>query len=542
MIKKKSGVDKALYEIYDFSDHLWSQAVNDPFIDDLVALSENVAMLDGNYCVYVPSTGNWSIKSKDSAAQKEIANIYTNTMLSTGRIVTAEHVNSFITGRRKRKVARDDGSSEWQDQTIGSCPQMDAVICIPHGPKFVKFQGQRCLNTWRNEAIAPDPELHSASLGVLRLIYRSLCAGAELDPDPRRESEMLLEQSLTGQWTNRDFGFVIQWLAAIVQFPGVNLLTNIWFVGQLQGVGKGTLIKIMKYVLGVSAVTKLNQQEIAGGWNDHLNSAQLIEGDEFDGDIKVNWNNWVKANTCEPLRSVRQRNTTTYTVINTGNYIFASNEEDPLDIDPSDRRNHFIKTTDDRHWIGYASTLYQQLISKDAGKIAAGFAAVLESVPVDRQTINYAFINEHKKRILESRQDIVTTWLVNDPVIESRLNGETWYLAEVLYKEFKDWFREWHPSDRLPTMTGWGKLMKNNRKRVDEKRSSKGQMYLLFKNPAPEKAIDWELCNDEMRSIMGSDFEERQAIDDLEVANPTRREVSQMEILRAKLKNLSENQ
>jgi len=124
------------------------------------------------------------------------------------------------------------------------------------GPQFITYDNKKYLNTWHDSMI--DGDIRNLQLGklVLLMIYRSLCDGTELHSNKSDEADLLYNQILTNEYNNLDFKFCIQWLAKIVQSPGCNLQTNLWFCGKQQGVGKGTLVNIMKSILGHTAVRR----------------------------------------------------------------------------------------------------------------------------------------------------------------------------------------------------------------------------------------------------------------------------------------------
>jgi hypothetical protein len=120
---------------------------------------------------------------------------------------------------------------------------VNGTVFIPNGPPGAVFDGRRCLNTYNDRASLranPDILLHDTEtrkqlLMFCRLIRESLCAKA----GEKSYGEMMA--ILAGDDpAELEFRFVMHWLAAVHKSCGVNLQTNLWFLGELGGIGKGT--------------------------------------------------------------------------------------------------------------------------------------------------------------------------------------------------------------------------------------------------------------------------------------------------------------
>ena len=541
-MKKKSGVDENIYTKYEFDDHIWATNTTNTLILDLMALTEYITKIDGEYWIYDPETLAWN-RYKDQDAKKHAFNVFLNYKLDTGRVATQELIETYFSGY-VHYLDKETGVVKKKDSmgVIGSCPQVGAVMSIPIGPTFVTYNGKRYLNEWRDNSIAGSEEHLSRGLLTLRLLYRSLCAGEELAEDPKQEAELLWQQVKTDTYKNLDFKFVMKWLAALVQRPGINLLTNLWFVGELEGNGKGTLLYIMKLILGNAAVGSLSSSDIIKGWNDHLIGKQLIEVNEFDdGGIKFDWNRWVKAHCNEPTLLIAKRNTTPFAVINTANYIFTTNHECPLNIGPSDRRNHFVKTTDNADWVRYASAVKTQVIDYPV-EMAAGFAFILESVKIDIKFSNYSFINAIKKNILESVNDAVSVWISEDDKLEKN-NGYK-YKAVELYELYSVWSDRFGSGTKKVSIQIWGKLMKKNK--YVRHTMERNYTFYTIQDPGAVKVKDWEEVYKDVEKVLGGvsigvKADTNNTNNDMEILAKNLPKTTDLEKIRALLRENMEN-
>lgn len=526
MNNKKSGVSQKHYTNYKFDDHLWNITV--PKNTDMLELARRCVKVDGAYYMKQSGNGHWNVFQKDVDAIKEAVNTWTGGKLSSGSIIDDDMVNSFFSGKVDAYVGKTKSTV-----VIGSCPNIQHTMVIPIGPEFVVHDNKKYLNLWHDDMIMPNVEKVALGKLMLELVYRSLCNGEQLHDDVSEESNMLLEQVLSNNYTNKDFRFCINWLAAIYQTPGVNLQTNLWFCGEQQGIGKGTLVDVMRKIIGDSYVGELNQTEIEAGWNDHLMGKVLISSNEFDTDGKMKgkgWNKWIKAHCNDPTLNIRQRNTTARKVLNIGNYIFTSNDENPLYLDKTDRRNHLIKTTDDNYWKEFAAVIQTQYIQNDIGSVAAGFAWILEQVKVDQVFVNTSFINSLKASIIASSQNGVEEWLSHDPLITK---GE-FVGARILYDEYKIWVRtSAGTAAEILSETMWGRLMgKAAASGVDKKRAKDGMKYYVGVAPIV-CAVNRDAIGQDIGRITQDTFDIKN--DDCEIVMPVAPVLSKAQRMRERL-------
>jgi hypothetical protein len=450
-----SGVNPALYQAHEFEDHIWSQAQTRR--DDLLQLARRCVKVGESYWMRLPNAAVWAEFRSAVDAERQALNTWLYTLLPDGKTkVFADLVTTFFSGVESREITVGKKTVVVKDR-VGSCPQLQGRMVIPYGPRFVRYKGRTYLNVAEDCVLAGDCAHADLGRAILLMIYRSLCNGPALHPDPAAESALLLQQVITDSYTHMEFRFVMNWLAANVQSPGINLQTNLWFVGSQQGIGKGTLLDVMRGILG-GLVGSLNQAEIEAGWNDHLLGKSLVEVNEFDTGSKMSaaaWEKWLKAHTCEPELLIRQRNTTAYTVINIANYLFTTNDETPMRMSSADRRNMVVKTTDEPFWKSYASEIKRNLILSRLETVAKGFAWILEQVKIDLPLIMTAPVTEAKAAIQAAHQPQVEEWLATDELLER----QEMIAAAELFCKYKDWLENACPGQRPLTQAQWGREM-----------------------------------------------------------------------------------
>ena len=499
-MKQVCGVKSSLYKEYKFEDHIWFQNKTNVLQGDLLYLTHKAIKIDGICSIRKAGGDSWLDFKSSADAKKECINTWLGAALPSGTIIDADLVDTFFEGVTKQWSIDEKGKPIQTKVAVGSCPNIFKKMVIPLGPDFVLYDKKQYLNTWYDDMAKADES--NLRLGKLFLVmaYGGLCNGNVNTEDLGSEADRIYKMVIDNEYDNKDFQFLIYYLAANYQKPGINLLTNIWLLGTLEGLGKGTLMDLMGWILGREFVGKLNQDEIEAGWNDHLVGKQLIEVNEFDTSGKMNaasWRKWIKGHTIEPYFKVRQRNTTSYTVLHIGNFIGSSNVEGQSIIDEHDRRNHFIKTTDNPWWVKYAAGLQMKYFDPNPRDCASGFAAILEKVKIDYNFISRSFKNQLRQTIVAKNNNAVEEWIENDLSIETN----RWVKSANLYEEFKAWFKVANPSGMIPSLTKWGTMMKGCASYgVQHKRTNTSVEY--FFGPLPTVVeIDNSVISDAINKV-----------------------------------------
>lgn len=136
------------------------------------------------------------------------------------------------------------------------------------------------------------------------------------------------------------FDHFVNWFAVIVQFNCMTQTAWVWH--GIQGTGKGLFFNtIIRPILGVSNTCSKRMQEMDSDFNGFLENTQLLwieeaEAGAFSNSAKMdaNFKNYIT----EPDISVRHMHMMAYEVTNYLNIILSSNKDDPVMLDPTDRR------------------------------------------------------------------------------------------------------------------------------------------------------------------------------------------------------------
>jgi hypothetical protein len=251
--KPETGIKQSLFHPYKFDDQAWADPAH-PDHPKFTYLSAHCILVGDDHRVRDKCTGRWVKVSRKGLIAKLLS--------ERGGLVNLKSVNTAIT--------RDDINH----YLSSGVPSFSAITFAPGAPEFLIFDNEKRLNIYRDERRAGDTDHIIATEEFLKIIRNSLCA----EPEEIGLEAMIAE---IGSSEHTLFKWVLHWLAARYQRPGYAPQTNLWFIGPLRGVGKGTLVSLMKGVLGGHTVGKANQLDIAKGWTNSLFGHELVEWDEF---------------------------------------------------------------------------------------------------------------------------------------------------------------------------------------------------------------------------------------------------------------------
>jgi hypothetical protein len=307
-----------------------------------------------------------------------------------------------------------------------------ATGVFPGSPQFVLFQGRRYLNTWEDERVRPDiNKVYSAEI-LLQIIRENLCG---LDPI---SMEKMIDEAEGDDFTI--FRWVMHWLASIYTRPGHHIGTALWFVGPNMGVGKGTLVGVLRSLLGPQWVGKASTEEMTRGWTDFLLGKLVLEADEFEVGSRTGLNRLYKQWIGNDVLEVSKRHVGSFTIPNCINHIMTTNEIHPIQLDRNDRRHTLVHTSDDRSRNALAAAFHK--LDKDERLAAVqGLAAILASINIDFGLISKPFPTNHRVAIMAWSASAVERWFAATDV--KWVVGER-RTAQELFQDFFKWAENDH--------------------------------------------------------------------------------------------------
>ncbi|MEG3619603.1 primase-helicase family protein [Magnetovibrio sp. PR-2] len=456
----KSGIDKNLVRKYKFEDLHWIDKSSVTYRADMDWLTGVcVGSADGSYLVKDKHTGGTVILQNNKFAKIKLSNEWCGThKLTDGSVVTI--TNEVIT------------------QYLNTfCPTVTGTVQLPLYDRHAVFNNEKRINVWTDTITRYDETCINSCEKLLILIRESLCACED-----SKTLEQILSDELYGDGAIKDeFKFLMHWLADIYQNPGINQQTNLWLIGNAKGIGKGTLMRVLAYIWGRS-YGKASQNDIERGWNDFVEGTIIMEADEFKATDKIDFNSWLKKETTNPVVSINKRRATPYTVPNITNWIFTTNEENPIFIEDGDRRNVFIQTTSDSgKWGKYALDLNVEL-DDCLSDVAKGFAAILASIKVDKAFIARAFETKLRAEARMANSNAVEQWLLDNREVNEQF-ADQWTSSKDLFGDYELWRDMYAKTSFIKTLNSFGAVMTKlvNRGLIKKRRSKAGQEYYIDK-------------------------------------------------------------
>jgi Family of unknown function (DUF5906) len=304
-------------------------------------------------------------------------------------------------------------------------PVVQGTMRVPTSKApVVEFADSLYVNTWRNTIQGPAAAEVLDSVDIkpaLTLFMRMLREGLCGQEDERDLSEMLVIAN-SRDTDEIEFRFMMNWLAAIIQAPGVNLQTNMWLVGKLNGMGRGTLTQIMVGIMGGENAVRISGADLEkGGWNDGLENKLLGVLNEVNGLLRgpntFDWDQFLKQTTTEDVVPIRKRNHHAHPALNFCNYIGTTNVI-PAWVDKENRRDALIGSSRNPAKLKLALNMQLWLRDNEAlvPRLLAAFVTVLMRQKVDHALLLRAPETLLKADIVEghSRDLDELYWLDND--------------------------------------------------------------------------------------------------------------------------------
>lgn len=137
--------------------------------------------------------------------------------------------------------------------------------------------------------------------------------------------------------------WVTSWLAYPLQHPGAKMRTALVLHGRTEGTGKSTLGEIMRRIYGRYA-TSVGQAELQRDFNDWISAKLLILAEEVvSRQDRAHHQGMLQALITQPKVQVNTKNMPIREEANHAQFIFFSNQEEPVKLNPRDRRYTVIR-------------------------------------------------------------------------------------------------------------------------------------------------------------------------------------------------------
>lgn len=193
-----------------------------------------------------------------------------------------------------------------------------SIVFDPADIECTQDENRECLNIYTGMAFSPDPDFvidPEKTAPFLAHIRNVLASGNELH----------------AQW-------IITWLAHMVQLPGVKPGCSILFKSD-QGTGKTAFFKIVKKLLGRNLAISVDcKTSLVARFNGHIANKLLVVAEEtLVGKDEVA-NDKIKSMITSETINIERKGMEIVTTKSFERYVFFSNHDCPLRLEPTDRR------------------------------------------------------------------------------------------------------------------------------------------------------------------------------------------------------------
>ena len=137
------------------------------------------------------------------------------------------------------------------------------------------------------------------------------------------------------------YEYFLDWLAFIIQTPWKKTNVAIIFYSETKGVGKDSIICLLKKLFSKYYAQLESIEDIAKNFNKHLCNKLLIYGEETSSRAKQN-NDKLKALITKTTINMESKGHDTIILDDFANYIFSTNNESCFKVEEGDRRLLFI--------------------------------------------------------------------------------------------------------------------------------------------------------------------------------------------------------
>lgn len=331
--------------------------------------------------------------------------------------------------------------------------------------------GKGTIDTW-----LADPRRKTADIDQLVFMPTgtvpegsiNMFLGWPLKPDSTKSCHRIVEHLFNLCGRDDDiFDWVAKWLAYPLQNPGAKMHTCMLFYGAHEGTGKNLFFEgVMEKIYGKDYSLTINQSMLQDSFNGWLSHRLYCVADEVvsSADRRI-LKNQIKTMITGLQHNINEKNMARRVEANLTNFVFLSNELQPLLLDEFDRR-HMCVLVNETHSPEYFKALAAEM---NSGGIEAFYQYLLEYPLED-------FSPASKPIKTVAHDELVRLGKTADRrFIEDWLNGDTDYpvgpVASIhLYQAFKIWASQ--QGERfIPTQTALcitlGHFMPSARKRVE---------------------------------------------------------------------------
>jgi hypothetical protein len=278
-----------------------------------------------------------------------------------------------------------------------------SIVWHPGQDLYCEYDGRERLNTYDDLILrgVTEADLNEQALDdVLGLL-------AQLGGyHPSKGVDKVFDGESNSAW-------IAQWLAFAYQKPEVRCNAMLWLISKSRGVGKGTLLYLMRRVFGHRHVGKVTSQELESEFNPSLFGRLFVEFDEGDAYNKVTTARKFDAILGNEHLTIRNLYMPGYITPNVLRIISTTNVMAPIVLSKDDRRHTLIRTREGAESKEWALDLWHRLEGNDDYQDACvlAMAWLLDNLDVDISWVGKP-LDTPLRRALMSEGTLIERWFV----------------------------------------------------------------------------------------------------------------------------------
>ena len=234
------------------------------------------------------------------------------------------------------------------------------------------------------------------------------------------------------------YDYMVQWIAQMIQHPAVKSICPTLI--SMPGAGKGTLMKCMSKMLGVSKVyeTTSPSRDVWGDFNGRMANTFLINLNELSKKETMDCEGRIKGLITDSQLTINNKGVNQYDITSHHRFIITTNNEEPIVTKTGDRRNLVIRCSDEKC---NDKEYFKQLnVYLDDSDVVKTLYEYFKSIP------NMDSFNSIQMPITEYQQDLkqvatspIEMWLKSFAVKHERATDPIELVGIDQFALFKSW-------------------------------------------------------------------------------------------------------
>jgi hypothetical protein len=268
-----------------------------------------------------------------------------------------------------------------------------------------------------------------------------------------------------------------KWLAQMIQYPSVKTIMPT-FISK-EGAGKGTLLKIMRKMIGTRPVFESTNPSLNvwGTFNGIMANTFVINLNELSKKETMECEGFIKGLITDDTLTINEKGKSQYDIKSYHRFIATTNNEEPFNTSKDDRRNLIIRCSDELCGNKeYFNKFYSIIEDTNAVK---SYYEYLKSIP-DMDTFGKLPlpVTQYHEELKEMSENPIERWIkdftqMNHNMVDIRLS------ALSVYEKFCDWISKNGNNYNCSNVKFGVRLKRLNVKGIEKRHTSKGCEYIF---------------------------------------------------------------